>query len=122
MSIEKQGDEKVKIGKSMIPIVAAMFLFSCSQDTATQEKQGNPAPIENTETENSQQAKVQLEEKYFNEVITVDGQEVIKNVDNILIFVNKESASLPANYKPSDLVIPDVRFSFTTDPTIEKAI
>lgn len=40
-----------------------------------------------------------------------DGNNIIKNPDDILVLVNKER-NLPSDYKPSDLVIPNVKFSF----------
>lgn len=39
---------------------------------------------------------------------------VVKNVDDILVLVNKKR-NLPADYIPSDLVKPDVNFSFKED-------
>ncbi|WP_413379609.1 D-alanyl-D-alanine carboxypeptidase family protein [Alkalihalobacillus sp. 1P02AB] len=47
----------------------------------------------------------------INEVITVDGQAVIQNPDNIFANINREFL-LPSDYKPDDLVAPNVRFSF----------
>ncbi|WP_370875504.1 M15 family metallopeptidase [Bacillus horti] len=55
-----------------------------------------------------------LESHYFNQIDTVDGQPTIQNPDNILVLVNKEF-SLPADYRPEDLVIPNVAFSFSED-------
>lgn len=52
-----------------------------------------------------------LEEHFFNQIETVDGLPTIQNPDNLLALVNKEFA-LPEDYKPIDLVIPDVKFSF----------
>lgn len=48
-----------------------------------------------------------------------DGNNIIKNPDDILVLVNKER-NLPSDYKPSDLVIPNVKFSF--DGNSEKNI
>ncbi len=48
---------------------------------------------------------------------TVDGKTMVKNTDDILVLVNK-NRNLPADYKPNDLVIPNVRFSF--EENIEK--
>lgn len=45
---------------------------------------------------------------YINE----NGQAIIKNVDDFLVLVNKKR-NLPHNYKPNDLVIPKVKFSFS---------
>lgn len=40
-----------------------------------------------------------------------EGKLIVKNTDDILVLVNKRR-NLPADYKPEDLVIPNVRFSF----------
>ena len=40
-----------------------------------------------------------------------EGRLIVKNTDDILVLVNKRR-NLPADYKPDDLVIPNVRFSF----------
>lgn len=40
-----------------------------------------------------------------------EGRLIVKNTDDILVLVNKRR-NLPADYKPEDLVIPNVRFSF----------
>jgi zinc D-Ala-D-Ala carboxypeptidase len=52
-----------------------------------------------------------LESKYFNVVKHVNGANIIDNPTNILSMVNKEF-TLPENYEPSDLVTPNVEFSF----------
>jgi zinc D-Ala-D-Ala carboxypeptidase len=52
-----------------------------------------------------------LEPEYWNIVEVQNGQKVIMNPSNILALVNKEQ-SLPAAYKPNDLVAPRVPFSF----------
>ncbi|HZK57057.1 MAG TPA: M15 family metallopeptidase [Clostridia bacterium] len=46
-----------------------------------------------------------------NSSVTGDGKQLVENVDDILVIVNKKRY-LESNYKPSDLVIPDVKFSF----------
>ncbi len=61
---------------------------------------------------------LQLEAKYWNVIEVRNGQKVIMNPDNILVLVNKEQ-SLPSGYKPADLVVPRVPFSFA-DPNAEK--
>ncbi|MBB6282391.1 M15 family metallopeptidase [Geobacillus subterraneus] len=61
---------------------------------------------------------LQLEEKYWNVIKVQNGQKVIMNPDNILVLVNKEQ-SLPPGYKPADLIVPRVPFSFD-DPKAEK--
>jgi zinc D-Ala-D-Ala carboxypeptidase len=55
--------------------------------------------------------ELRLEAKYWNIVEVHNGVKVIMNPDNILALVNKEQ-SLPATYKPNDLVVPRVSFSF----------
>lgn len=84
------------------------------QSTSSQNKSENQKMI----TEND--GKVILGKKYFNIVEKQHGKEVIQNVNNILILVNKKSAYLPDDYVPSDLVRPNVQFSFG-DQDIEKS-
>jgi zinc D-Ala-D-Ala carboxypeptidase len=62
--------------------------------------------------------ELQLESKFFNEVKAVDGKQVIQNPANILALVNKEFAL--GEYKPEDLVRPNVPFVFGNQE-IEKA-
>ncbi|MGM0875257.1 MAG: M15 family metallopeptidase [Bacillota bacterium] len=52
-----------------------------------------------------------LESQYFNVVKQVDGNQIIENPTNILAMVNKEY-TLPETYEPSDMVNPNVNFSF----------
>lgn len=59
-----------------------------------------------------------LDAKYFNKIKTVNGKKVIQNPDNILALVNKNY--ILGDYKPKDLVRPNVRFSFG-DERIEKS-
>ncbi|MBM4762003.1 M15 family metallopeptidase [Bacillus sp. B15-48] len=61
-----------------------------------------------------------LEAVYFNEVKPVDGKKVIQNPDNILVLVNR-TYSLSADYIPSDLVRPNVPFSFGNQE-VEKSL
>jgi zinc D-Ala-D-Ala carboxypeptidase len=51
-----------------------------------------------------------LESQFFNQVKVVDGKQVIQNPANVLALVNKEFAL--GEYKPEDLVRPDVPFVF----------
>ncbi|MCA1054518.1 M15 family metallopeptidase [Rossellomorea aquimaris] len=62
--------------------------------------------------------ELQLESQYFNNVKVVDGKQVIQNPANILALVNKEFAL--GEYKPDDLVRPNVPFVFG-DQDLEKA-
>ncbi|RIW28525.1 D-alanyl-D-alanine carboxypeptidase family protein [Bacillus salacetis] len=61
---------------------------------------------------------LQLESQFFNEVKTVEGKKVITNPANTLALVNKEFGL--SDYKPSDLVRPDVPFVFGSQD-LEKA-
>ncbi|MGI8383732.1 D-alanyl-D-alanine carboxypeptidase family protein [Robertmurraya sp. P23] len=61
-----------------------------------------------------------LEAIFFNDVKEVDGKQVIQNPLNVLALVNKMFA-LPESYNPTDLVKPNVSFSFG-DQTIEKSL
>ncbi|MFC0297201.1 M15 family metallopeptidase [Geobacillus jurassicus] len=80
------------------------------------------APASGSESEKPAPSPVdpdlQLEAKYWNIIEVQNGQKLIMNPDNILVLVNKEQ-SLPPGYKPADLVVPRVPFSFT-DPKAEK--
>jgi zinc D-Ala-D-Ala carboxypeptidase len=62
---------------------------------------------------------MQLESQFFNDVKTVDGKKVITNPENTLALVNKEFG-MTGDYKPADLVRPDVPFVFGSED-IEKA-
>ncbi|HZG60009.1 MAG TPA: M15 family metallopeptidase [Anoxybacillus sp.] len=59
-----------------------------------------------------------LASQYWNVIKVQNGINVIINPENILALVNKEN-TLPADYKPNDLVIPDVPFTFA-DQNVEK--
>lgn len=61
-----------------------------------------------------------LEAIYFNDLKEVNGKQVIQNPLNVLALVNKMFA-LPDSYNPTDLVKPNVSFSFG-DQTIEKSL
>jgi D-alanyl-D-alanine carboxypeptidase len=52
-----------------------------------------------------------LESNFFNVVKQVDGNKIIENPTNILSMVNKEY-TLPEEYEPTDMVTPNVEFSF----------
>ena len=67
----------------------------------------------------SEDPKLTLEAALFNEVVQVNGKNVIQNATNTMALVNKEYA-LPDGYAPSDLVRPKVEFSFG-DQDIEKS-
>jgi D-alanyl-D-alanine carboxypeptidase len=52
-----------------------------------------------------------LDSQYFNVVKQVNGNQIIENPTNILAMVNKEY-TLPEDYEPSDMVTPNVDFTF----------
>ncbi|WP_339146353.1 MULTISPECIES: M15 family metallopeptidase [unclassified Sutcliffiella] len=71
-------------------------------------------PAENPQTEappETDENQFILEEPFFT---VLNEEKVIENTDNILVLVNKNQ-SLPADYVPKDLTIPDVPFSFEGD-------
>ncbi|MDP4083581.1 MAG: M15 family metallopeptidase [Bacillota bacterium] len=61
-----------------------------------------------------------LPASYFNSIKQVNGKNVIQNPSNIMALVNK-NYTLPSNYIPSDLVRPNVAFSFGNQK-IEKSL
>lgn len=83
-------------------------------------EQGNEtkAPVTEQETKPPTDQDLVLESQYWNVVEVKNGMKVIMNPANILAMVNKEQ-SLPSTYKPSDLVIPNVPFSFS-ETNVEK--
>lgn len=62
---------------------------------------------EEIEQENTEKKELLEETVYINE----EGLKIVNNPDDILVLVNKER-NLTSDYKPDDLVIPNVRFSF----------
>lgn len=85
-----------------------------------EEQLSEDSPVVDEQTEEEQDdERLLLPEEYFNELKEVDGKQVIQNVENVYILVNKEM-NLPSDYVPGDLVRPDVRFVFG-DEDIEKS-
>lgn len=86
--------------------------------------QENNGQSDSTEEESTQDQQIPegptLEAIYFNDVKEVNGKQVIQNPLNVLALVNKMFA-LPDSYNPTDLVKPNVSFSFG-DQTIEKSL
>ncbi|WP_044336544.1 M15 family metallopeptidase [Rossellomorea aquimaris] len=81
-------------------------------DEQIEEEQSAPSEEESVPPE------LQLESQYFNEVKVVDGKQIIQNPSNLLALVNKDYAL--DEYKPTDLVRPDVPFVFGNQE-LEKA-
>lgn len=75
--------------------------------------------LNSTSEQASEDEKMVLEGVIFNEIQTVNGQEVIQNASNLFALVNK-NFGLPAEYFPDDLVRPNVSFSFGNED-IEKS-
>jgi zinc D-Ala-D-Ala carboxypeptidase len=94
-----------------------------SGETAADQDNGEAPADENQENPEQNEEEVippalQLESQFFNEVKTVEGKKVITNPSNTLALVNKEFGL--SEYKPSDLVRPDVPFVFGNQD-LEKA-
>lgn len=90
---------------------AAIPEESDSADNNTQEE---------TEVELPQNDELTLEASFFNVIQTADGKNIIQNPQNTLSLVNK-IFGLPDNYIPSDLVRPNVQFSFGEEK-LEKSL
>ncbi|OCA90822.1 peptidase M15 [Bacillus sp. FJAT-27225] len=101
--------------KLTILLCSVIFLASCSQIESILKK--NPftedKEVETSDNPNNQRAVngPVLEAAYFNQVQETSGKKEIMNPENILALVNKEF-SLPGEYRPNDLVRPNVPFSF----------
>ncbi|WP_410489251.1 D-alanyl-D-alanine carboxypeptidase family protein [Bacillus changyiensis] len=72
------------------------------------------ASINRMDDKHSLDQEFVLENKYFNQIKEIGGLPTIQNPENILALVNKTYV-LPRDYKPSDLTVPDVAFSFRED-------
>ncbi|SMO65098.1 M15 family metallopeptidase [Solitalea koreensis] len=70
-------------------------------------------------SKSSDTSQILLPSEYFNVIKTVDGKQEVQNPSNEIVVVNK-LYSLPENYIPNDLIIPNVTFSFGKQD-IEKA-
>lgn len=89
-----------------------------SNKTNEQKNAASSSPQHNSnDTADSSNQELTLKSEYFNDIKVVSGLKTIQNPENVLALVNKEYA-LPGTYKPSDLVVPKVEFSFSED--IEK--
>lgn len=138
-------EKSERMRKVILPITCALALVSaCSSvnlpttdeketNTTTSESQDGAATNPSTtsedkaaeqpqadEVEPSETDILNLESIYFNEVKEVSGKLVIQNPLNVLALVNKQYA-LPSDYNPSDLVRPNVPFSFGAE-VIEKSL
>lgn len=107
----------------LIPVI---FLFS-NKDTNTEsppDKVPGPTDHENlaateevTDDEDMNSSEIEEEEVDYLKDTTFeneDGRLIVTNPDHVLVLVNKDR-SLPSDYIPEDLVIPNVRFPFEED-------
>jgi zinc D-Ala-D-Ala carboxypeptidase len=117
-----------------IQFIAAFVLLSGCMSLSSKEQKTNHSLNHEQRNEGEQKEQVQdgqspeteqaidpdllLESRYWNVIEVQNGIKVIMNPENILALVNREH-NLPANYKPNDLVVPKVPFTFT-EPNIDK--
>lgn len=101
-------------GCSQFNLFGKRISFHQQQSSETKIKKDNPIQAK------EQNDPLSLQAVYFNEIKEVDGKNVIQNPANILALVNK-NYTLPSNYIPSDLVRPNVAFSFGGEK-IEKSL
>ncbi len=80
------------------------------EEPVEEEEQPEESPQTEAPPETNENQYV-LEEPFFT---VLNEEKVIENTENLLVLVNKNQ-SLPADYVPSDLTIPDVPFSFEGD-------
>ncbi|RAK18442.1 D-alanyl-D-alanine carboxypeptidase [Anoxybacillus vitaminiphilus] len=114
-------------------IIACSILLSGCMPSYFQGQETNDTTYVNSETEREQKAPqtpkkaeqepaiapdLLLESQYWNVTEVQNGINVIMNPENILALVNKEN-NLPENYKPNDLVVPNVPFTFA-EQNVEK--
>lgn len=100
-------------GKSESGSVDDEYLFEPNLPSETHEPSEKDNNVPEPTTEEI------IEEDLLKDTTYIDdeGNTVIKNTDDTLVLVNK-NRNLPPDYKPEDLVIPNVRFPF--EETLEK--
>lgn len=112
----------------MKKIVTLLFILAVCFGCSTPNENNEPVnphsekPNHSSETreKNEQTERFdKLKNHLLDETITVNskGEKVVTNPDDILVVSNKER-NLPENYKPKDLVIPNVPFPF--EENVEK--
>lgn len=91
--------------------IGCSFTDGANDETAN--KQSNTSDTSEARKKAEQTEQHKLKKHLLDETITVnaDGEKVVTNPDDILVVSNKER-NLPENYKPKDLVIPNVPFPF----------
>lgn len=112
--------------KHIISLIVVVFIFSIinpfTPEKETQSAAEESLPISNAEEkENNHPSEDEKEDPPIETVekdllkdttyTNDEGMTMVKNTDDILVLVNK-NRNLPEDYKPEDLVIPNVRFPF----------
>ncbi|MTH52011.1 D-alanyl-D-alanine carboxypeptidase family protein [Bacillus mangrovi] len=98
--------------KKLICAIVPLFLYSSACTFSPEEKtQTEQAQHTKNQTQTKTPDDFELKGKYFNTIETAGSSQVITNPENILVLVNKDF-TLPVDYKPADLVVPNVPFSF----------
>ena len=90
-------------------LTACNFFEANSKEDA--EETANMQETEIRDEENEAKEEYALTAEMLNVIETEDGVNYIQNPENIHVLVNKDY-SLPIGYRPADLVIPEVKFSF----------
>ncbi|WP_238941990.1 M15 family metallopeptidase [Bacillus sp. REN10] len=111
MSNEIMGRSGEEMKKTGLLLSAMLLLGGCQAADEEKKAEKETTGTAKEEKQVSEASGLQLEAAFFNEVKQVDGKAVITNPENVLALVNKQFA-LPGDYKPSDLVRPNVPFSF----------
>jgi len=91
--------------KYIVPsIIVSIFIVGCS-DADTEKEESGQYENEPVDEAGIDEANDVIE---FNDVITVQGEPIIQNPENIEANVNLVNR-LPVDYEPNDLIVPDVR-------------
>jgi len=121
-------NKKTGIFFGAIMIFLVLLTLGCSNgdsanDCDVDEKKRDPQEDTGEET-NAEEKIIDIEytdDGYIGELsfeettwFDEDGRQMVANTNSILVLVNK-NRNLPSDYKPDDLVAPDVLFSFSED-------
>lgn len=114
----------MSVKKYLMIFAIPLLLCGCSQINSLLDKlpfHGEESNETKTQDQNSSEYDpLSLEAIFFNDIKEVDGKKVIQNSTNTLALVNKQYY-LPEDYVPTDLVRPEVTFSFGEED-IEKSL
>lgn len=100
-----------------IPILKDKFNTETRSGQEENQASGSKKPVE--PTSEAEDGPV-LDAAYFNQIAIEGDRKEIQNPDNILVLVNKEF-SLSGEYRPNDLVKPEIAFSFG-EQDLEKSL